>query len=91
MNRVTSNGRLGVYRTRDAGGTWQLAANGLPQQAWSVILREASASDSLDPAGFYFGTQGGSVYASPSEGADWVEAASNLPPVLSVEVAEWQS
>jgi photosystem II stability/assembly factor-like uncharacterized protein len=91
MNRVTANGRLGVYRTRDAGTTWELAADGLPEQAWSVILREASASDGLDPAGFYFGTQGGSVFVSPSEGEDWVQAVSDLPPVLSVEVASWQS
>ena len=53
-----------------------------------MILREASASDTLDPAGFYFGTQSGSVFASPSEGDDWVLAASDLPPVLSVEVAD---
>jgi photosystem II stability/assembly factor-like uncharacterized protein len=87
-NRVTSEGRLGVYRTRDAGATWELAADGLPEQAWAVILREASAWDELEPAGAYFGTQGGSVYASPSEGDDWVEAGKNLPPVLSLE-ASW--
>jgi photosystem II stability/assembly factor-like uncharacterized protein len=90
-NRVTSNGRLGVYRTRDGGASWELASNGLPEQAWAVILREASSFDRLDPAGVYFGTQGGSVWVSPSEGDDWVEAASGLPPVLSVEVVEWPS
>jgi photosystem II stability/assembly factor-like uncharacterized protein len=88
-NRVTSNGRLGVYRTRDGGTSWELAANGLPEQAWSVILREASSFDRLDPAGMYFGTQAGSVWVSPTEGDDWVEAATELPPVLSVEAVEW--
>jgi photosystem II stability/assembly factor-like uncharacterized protein len=88
MNRVTVGGKLGVYRTRDAGASWAPISDGLPEQAWSVILREASASDTLDPAGFYFGTQSGSVFASPSEGDDWVLAASDLPPVLSVEVAD---
>src|SRR5207247_2095309 len=39
-NRVTSNGRLGVYRTRDGGASWELASKGLPEQAWEVILRE---------------------------------------------------
>ena len=90
-NRVTVDGRLGVYRTRDAGASWELASKGLPERAWAVILREASASDTLDPAGVYFGTQSGSVWASPSEGDDWIEAATGLPPVLSVEVAEWAS
>jgi hypothetical protein len=84
-NRVTTNGRLGVYRTRDAGASWELASNGLPDQAWAVILREASSFDSLEPGGLYFGTQSGQVWVSPNEGDEWVEAASDLPPVLSVE------
>ena len=49
------------------------------------------ASDALDPVGVYLGTQSGAVYVSPSKGDDWVEAARNLPPVLSVEVAQWPS
>lgn len=86
-NRVTCNGRLGVYRTRDAGAGWELASRGLPEPAWVGVLREGMASDSLDPVGIYVGTQSGSVFVSPTEGADWVEAARNLPPVLSIEVA----
>jgi hypothetical protein len=39
----------------------------------------------------YFGTQAGSVWVSPTEGDDWIEAATELPPVLSVEAAEWPS
>jgi hypothetical protein len=31
------------------------------------------------------------VFVSPSAGEDWIEAAGDLPPVLSVEVAAWQS
>jgi photosystem II stability/assembly factor-like uncharacterized protein len=84
-NRVTAEGRLGVYRTRDAGASWELTANGLPEHAWTGVLREASSSDGLDPVGLYFGTQGGSVWVSPDEGDEWIEAASNLPPILSVE------
>ena len=88
-NRVTSGGRLGVYRTRDGGATWELAASGLPELAWVAVLREAMASDDRDPAGIYVGTQSGSVFVSPNEGDEWIEAARQLPPVLSIEVAEW--
>ena len=89
---MTSDGRLGVYKTTDGGASWALAANGLPDPAWSVVLREGMAYDRLDPAGVYFGTQGGSVYVSPDEGERVDRAAAeNLPPVLSVEVGEWQS
>jgi photosystem II stability/assembly factor-like uncharacterized protein len=88
-NRVTCDGRVGVYRTRDAGASWELAADGLPEPGWAVVLREASAFDSLDPAGVYFGTQSGTVWASASQGDEWVAAARDLPPVLSVEAAVW--
>ena len=66
-----------------------MLTNGLPQQAWVGVLREASAWDGLKPNGLYFGTQSGSVLASPDGGETWHEAARWLPPVLSVETAEW--
>jgi photosystem II stability/assembly factor-like uncharacterized protein len=85
-NRVTSDGRLGVYRTRDGGASWDLLTNGLPAPAWVAVLREAS---SFDNAGVYFGTQSGSVFVSADGGESWSEAASQLPPILSVEAADW--
>ena len=80
---------LGVYRTRDAGASWELTANGLPEHSWTGVLREASSYDALDPVGLYFGTQTGSVWVSQNEGDEWIEAAAELPPILSVE-ASWQ-
>jgi photosystem II stability/assembly factor-like uncharacterized protein len=88
-NRVTPDGRLGVYRTTDGGSSWELLEDGLPKPAWGAVMREGFASDTHDPAGIYFGTQSGSVFVSASEGDDWVEAARQLPPILSVEVGEW--
>jgi photosystem II stability/assembly factor-like uncharacterized protein len=87
-NRVTCDGRLGVYRTRDAGASWELRP--ALDEAWVAVLREAGASDTLDPVGVYVGTQSGSVFVSPDEGETWLEAARHLPPVLSIEVAAWQ-
>lgn len=85
-NRVTSDGRLGVYRTRDAGASWELASDGLPAPAWCAVLRESS---SFDDEGVYFGTQSGSAFASTDGGDSWTEAAAQLPPILSVEAADW--
>jgi photosystem II stability/assembly factor-like uncharacterized protein len=87
--RVTSGGRLGVYMTADGGASWSLLSRGLPERAWTGVLREGAASDALDPFGVYFGTQSGSVFASADEGASWNEIARQLPPVLSVEVGLW--
>jgi photosystem II stability/assembly factor-like uncharacterized protein len=79
------NRRLAVYRTRDAGQTWEEMSDGLPRQSWATVLREASASDADS---VYFGTQNGSFFAL-AEGKTWVEAARNLPPIMSVEVTQW--
>jgi photosystem II stability/assembly factor-like uncharacterized protein len=87
-NRVTSGGRLGVYRTGDAGASWELLEDGLPDRAWVGVLREGMAYDRLDPGGVYVGTQAGSIYVSPSEGEEWTEVARDLPSILSIEVGE---
>jgi hypothetical protein len=50
------------------------------------VLRDATAVDSLDPCGVYFGTTGGQVYASADAGDRWTPIVRDLPPVLSVEV-----
>jgi photosystem II stability/assembly factor-like uncharacterized protein len=80
-NRVTSDGRLGVYRTADGGASWDLHSDGLPERAWSVVLREGMAWDEQGPV---LGTQSGSVWAL--ENGRWTELARDLPPILSVEL-----
>jgi hypothetical protein len=86
--RCTPGGKLRVFRTRNAGKTWQPLAAGLPQQnALATILRDALATDTLEPAGVYFGTRGGEVYASRNEGDSWKLILRGLPPVACVKAA----
>ncbi len=85
-NRVTVGGRMGVYRTRDGGETWELDAHGLPERAWTGVLREGAA---FDADGVYFGTQSGSVFARRHDAGGWEEATSQLPQILSVEAGAW--
>jgi len=86
--RCMPEGRAAVWRTRDAGATWQRLDRGLPQRdAHLGVLRESLAIDSLDVPGLYFGTSTGQVFASADEGETWNEIASYLPPISSVEVA----
>jgi hypothetical protein len=40
------------------------------------------------PAGLYFGTNTGSVFASTDEGDAWREIARHLPTILAVEVLD---
>jgi hypothetical protein len=84
--RCTPGGKLRVFRTRNAGKSWQPLAQGLPQKnALETVLRDALATDTLDPAGIYFGTRNGQVYASRNEGTSWKLVLSGLPPVVCVK------
>jgi photosystem II stability/assembly factor-like uncharacterized protein len=86
--RVMPEGRAAVWRTRDAGASWQRLDRGLPQRdAYLGVLREGLAIDALDVPGLYFGTSTGQVFASADEGDSWSEIAGYLPGISSVEVA----
>ena len=81
------DGKLRVYRSRTGGNQWEALTKGLPQRDCYVnVLRDATAVDSLDPCGVYFGTTGGQVYASANSGDSWAPIVRDLPAVLSVEV-----
>ena len=66
MDRVTPDGRVRVYETRDAGASWEARGEGLPaENAYVTILRQA-----FDRAGegeeleLYFGSTTGDVFGS---------------------------
>jgi hypothetical protein len=81
------DGKLRVYRSKTGGNEWEALTKGLPQKNCYVnVLREATAVDTLDSCGVYFGTTGGQVYVSPDGGDTWKAIVENLPGVLSVEV-----
>lgn len=87
MTRMPTEGKLRVWRSRTGGTQWEPLTKGLPQENCYVnILREASAIDSLDKCGIYFGTTSGEVYCSPDSGDNWLPIVEHLPAVLSVEV-----
>jgi photosystem II stability/assembly factor-like uncharacterized protein len=86
--RVMHDGRASVYRTRDAGSTWERLGNGLPQtDAHLGVLREGMTADRQDDFGLYFGTSTGQVFSSTDEGDTWNEIATYLPSISSVRVA----
>lgn len=85
--RIPPDGQLGVHRTDDAGQSWTRLADGLAQPEYNVVLRDAAAVDTAEPAGLYFGTRGGAVYASADEGEHFVPVLKQLPDVLCVRVA----
>ncbi len=84
--RCTPDGKLRVYRTRDAGASWEPLTRGLPQKdALETVLRDAMAADPLNPAGIYFGTRSGQLWGSNDGGASWSLIRSGLPPIVCVK------
>jgi photosystem II stability/assembly factor-like uncharacterized protein len=86
--RCMPDGKARVWRTRDAGSSWQPLEKGLPSEDAHIgVLREAMAIDSYDTPGLYFGSSTGQLFASADEGDSWTELAGYLPAISSVEVA----
>jgi photosystem II stability/assembly factor-like uncharacterized protein len=87
-HRFPPEGRCRVYRSRDAGETWQALSDGLPDTPyWTTVLRDAMCADDADQAGVYFGSRSGDVYGSRDGGDTWTLIARDLPDVLSVRAA----
>lgn len=87
--RYPPDAAAAVWKSVDGGATWEARRDGLPQtHCFFTVLRQAMAGDRREPAGLYFGTNSGSIFASRDEGDSWSEIARHLPTVLAVEVLE---
>ena len=86
--RCTPEGKLRVYRTKDAGESWEGMGEGLPQEnAMETVLRDGLSTDSLQPTGVYFGTRNGKLFGSTDSGDSWNAIMESLPPVVCVKAA----
>lgn len=86
QGRYPDGAAAAVWSSGDGGETWQAKRTGLPQEAcFFTVLRQAMSVDRHTPAGVYFGTNSGSIFATRDEGESWTEIARHLPTVLAVE------
>jgi photosystem II stability/assembly factor-like uncharacterized protein len=86
--RTMPDGKVAVWRTRDAGSSWQRLDRGLPQEnAYVGVLREGMAIDAQDTPGLYFGTSTGQLFASTDEGDSWSQIGGLFPGITSVTYA----
>jgi photosystem II stability/assembly factor-like uncharacterized protein len=87
--RFPPDGKCVVWRSRDRGESWEPLTHGLPVEGfYSGVMRDAMCADDGDPAGVYFGSRDGSVFASADEGDSWRVVAEHLPDVLCVRAAQ---
>lgn len=86
FDRVTPQGCVRVFETRDAGASWAARGEGLPaRDSYLTVLRRAfDRIGEADELQLYFGATSGEVFGSYDAGATWFTAASRLPPVYSV-------
>jgi photosystem II stability/assembly factor-like uncharacterized protein len=86
--RTMPDGKVAVWRTRDAGSSWQRLDRGLPQEnAYVGVLREGMEIDGHDAPGLYFGTSTGQLFASTDEGESWSQIGGLFPGITSVTYA----
>jgi serine/threonine protein kinase len=87
--RCACDGRLRVYRTRNAGASWEALSRGLPQKsAYETVLRDGMTTDSRDPTGIYFGTRSGQLFMSRDGGKSWQRIVEGFPSILCVRTAQ---
>jgi hypothetical protein len=88
-SRTPPSGRPAVFRTRDAGASWQRCDSGFPtDNAWWTGKRQALAADSGTPMGLYLGTTSGEVWSSQDEGDHFTCLFRHLPQIHAVTVGE---
>ncbi|MGA9774397.1 MAG: exo-alpha-sialidase [Candidatus Dormiibacterota bacterium] len=88
-HRFPATGRCQLYRSRNGGESWEALDRGLPEGEYRAgVLRDALCTDGGDPAGVYFGTRAGEVYAGRDDGDSFELVAQHLPDVLSVRAVQ---
>jgi len=83
-------GQFAVWRTSDAGKSWQKLTRGLPgPDDYQSAYREGMDTDGRESEGVYVGTTNGQVFAGADLGERWQRLPGTLPPILSVTAAAW--
>lgn len=85
--RYPPDGDARVFRSQDAGETWEPLGEGLPDRFWVGVMRDAMCADTHDSAGLYLGARNGSVWVSSDTGEHWRPVVANLPDVMAVRAA----
>ncbi|MDQ6934418.1 MAG: exo-alpha-sialidase [Actinomycetota bacterium] len=85
--RYPPQAKARVWRSKDAGESWEELSTGLPEDFYVAVLRDAMCTDDHDSTGLYFGARNGAVWASADAGETWSEIVENLPDVVCVRAA----
>ena len=86
--RYPPGGRARVWRSRDAGDSWEPAGRGLPDNFYVAVMRDAMCHDvgvpDGEPVGLHLGARNGTVWSSYDDGDSWRPVLANVPDVMVV-------
>ncbi|WP_028659004.1 WD40/YVTN/BNR-like repeat-containing protein [Nocardioides insulae] len=82
--RYPPEAKARVWRSTDAGESWEALGKGLPDRFYVGVMRDAMCTDTHASAGLYFGARNGSVWGSADAGETWSQLFSDLPDVMVV-------
>lgn len=85
--RFPPEAKARVWRSTDAGDSWEELHEGLPDEFYAAVMRDAMCCDDAATAGVYFGGRNGCVYASNDSGNTWQAIKQDLPDVMVVRAA----
>ncbi|MGH7888180.1 MAG: WD40/YVTN/BNR-like repeat-containing protein, partial [Candidatus Binatia bacterium] len=78
--RFTGDANATIARSRDAGRSWEIVANGLPEHMQASI--EAMAMEVYEGSfALFAGNSDGEIYSSEDEGNHWAKIIDGLPPI----------
>src|SRR5438045_8916011 len=86
--RIPVDGKVVVARTRDAGKSFEVLRDGLPQRhAYDRVWRHALTIDASGER-LAFGSTSGGLWISEDCGDSWIAPEARLPPVSVVRFAD---
>ncbi|MET3960612.1 hypothetical protein ABIE44_000546 [Marmoricola sp. OAE513] len=85
--RYPPEARARVWRSRDAGDSWEPLDSGLPHDFYVGVMRDAMTADTHEVPGLYLGARNGAVWGSADAGDTWQQLVANLPDVMVVRAA----
>jgi photosystem II stability/assembly factor-like uncharacterized protein len=90
-NRYNLGEQFAVYRTENAGESWETLKRGLPKgpDVRLKVLRHGLCTDKKEPCGVYVGTMSGELFASSDRGEQWQLITDKLPPIYAVTAVEF--
>ncbi|MCB9680482.1 MAG: exo-alpha-sialidase [Alphaproteobacteria bacterium] len=82
--RIPVDGKVVVARTRDGGASFEVLADGLPQEhAYDLVYRHALDIDATGDR-LAFGSTTGALWTTDDGGDHWHEVSAHLPPIYVV-------